>query len=667
MNDKMLSIKNAIRRPIVSMLGILLVVSMTAFLSVGIGQAYVANNTLKSIEDNFTTVALMAEKFRNQSNVTLQFGDVTKTQVTRQFPENVVEFLEELPEKYPDLVKEVSSPGLASAYIPALTVDFFTDHSYEDSVEKKSYTAPWARPSGTPYCCAIFEIELTEIGEPFAEEKYVEITKDQTKAVFETEYRAQLKGNITSVVALHEGFDDPTGRVLSINLHVKNFEELEKLDLKLGEKYLVYSYYYVDQVWKRGNDFVSCLVGDEIIYDENVYYISRDGTKSPANITEKTYIDENGETVTCTVEEYVERYSLPSMVHVPNGAEVFLASEDGAEWREQIENIEISEHAFPVIGVQKLGYITDFAREDARIVEGRDITAKELENGANVCVISETLAAINGISVGDTIALNYYIYDWSVEYQWYLHEGIGIIDPAPNFYTSTTGMAETESYKVVGLYRDSSEWNYTKGDIYSFTPNTIFVPYSSVTGSMDYSDQGMFRTYVLKNGCIDELQREVALAGFDGLFTYYDQGYEVISQNLFAYDEVAKQALAVGASSSLVLAALYFILFPLQQKKNVSIMYSLGAPRGRRMSYILGSNLCILLPGTLLGCVLSIGSWQYVSQAIYAAAETEAQITFEVETPLVLMIAAIQFVCMLTASLVLALLMAKDRKMHERK
>ena len=663
----MLSLKNTLRRPIVSALGILLVVSMTAFLSVGIGQAYVANNTLKSIEDNFTTVALMTEKFRNQSNVTLQFGDITKTQVTRQFPEKIVDFLEELPEKYPDIVKEVASPGLASAYIPSLTVDFFTDHSYENSVEKINYTAPWARPSGTPYCCAIFEIELTEIGELFAEENFVEITKDQTKAVFETEYRAQLKGNITSVVALHEGFDDPTGRELRVNLHVKSFEALDALDLKLGEKYLVYSYYYVDRVWKYGNDYVACLVGDEIIYDENLYYVSRDGTKTPANITEKTYIGENGETVTCTVEEYVERYSLPSMVRVPNGAEAFLASEEGAKWREQIENIEINEHAFPVIGVQKLGYITAFAREDARIVEGRDFTSKELEGGANVCVISETLAAMNGISVGDTIDLNYYLYDWSVEYQWYLNEGMGIIEPSANFHTSTTGMAEPETYKVVGLYRDSSEWNYTSGDNYSFTPNTIFVPYSSVTGSMDYSDQGMFRTYVLKNGTINELQREVALAGFDGLFVYYDQGYEVISQNLFAYDEVARQAMAVGISSSLVLAALYFILFPLQQKKNVSIMYSLGAERKRRIAYILGSNLCILLPSTLLGCLVSIGSWKYVSQAIYAAAETEAQITFEVETPLVLMIAAIQFVCMLTAALIVALLMAKDQKMHERR
>ena len=45
----MLSLKTTFRRPIVSALGILLVVSMTAFLSVGIGQAYAANNTLATI------------------------------------------------------------------------------------------------------------------------------------------------------------------------------------------------------------------------------------------------------------------------------------------------------------------------------------------------------------------------------------------------------------------------------------------------------------------------------------------------------------------------------------------------------------------------------------------------------------------------------------------
>ena len=93
----MLSIKNAIRRPIVSLLGIMLVVSMTGLLSFGIGQAYVADNQLKSIEEEFATDGLTTDKCRNQSTATLQFGDITETQFKRQFPVKVVIFLSEFP------------------------------------------------------------------------------------------------------------------------------------------------------------------------------------------------------------------------------------------------------------------------------------------------------------------------------------------------------------------------------------------------------------------------------------------------------------------------------------------------------------------------------------------------------------------------------------------
>ena len=663
----MLSIKNAIRRPIVSALGILLVVSMTAFLSVGIGQAYVANNTVNSIEYNFTTVALMTSKYRNQESVFLQFGDQTSTYTPRQFPEKLREWLSEAPDKYPDIVKEVSSPGLASAYIPSLNVDFFTDHSYEESVAKVSFSGAWPRPQGVPYTCGVLEIRLTEIGEPSQRETYIEYVDNLTKKKNETETTVQLKGIITSVIALHDGFNDPTNRDITVSLHVRNVEEFEALDLKIGENYLVYTTNYVDREWKYGNDYVSCLAGGTVNYEENIYYLTTDGTKIPSTVTEKTYINENGETVTCSVEEYEKRYLLPAITHIPEGADAFLASEEGAEWRELIETVAINEHTFPVIGVQKLGYIADFAREDARIVEGRDFLAKELESGANVCIISQTLAAKNGISVGDTIDMNYYIYDWNVPYQSYIKDGMGIVEPSAYYYTPTTGLAETECYTVVGLYRDNAEWSYAAGDVYSFTPNTIFVPHSSVTGSMDYSDQGMFRTYVLKNGSIDEFQKIVVSSGYEGLFAYYDQGYSVISESLFAYDEVAKMALTIGISSSAMLAVLYFILFPMQQKKNAVIMYSLGATRRKRMRYLLGSNLCILLPGTIIGCVLSLASWKLVNRALFAVADAQSYITFDIPASLLLSIAAIQFVCIFVIVILLSFMISKDRKMHERK
>ena len=662
----MLSIKTALRRPIVSLLGILLVVSMTAFLSVGIGQAIMAKDTLNSFENNFTTVALISGKFRQDYRKTYKFGDKTFSVIQRTIPEEISNWLDSMTKEHPDIVKDISSPGLASAYIPDLEVDFYTDHPYEGSIVSVSATAAYPRPYGMPYNCVVLEFKLSEIGDITTKETNLGLV-DNTRASFETETFVQLKGVVTTVVECNEGYGDLTNRSIILSVKIRNPEALENLDLKTGEKYLVFTNQFIDRIWKTGDDIVRFGIGETFTYDENVYYLHEDGTKTPLTDTSKTYIDENGETVTCTAEEYLERYSLPVISHVADGLDAFLASEAGAEWRAVLECMKINEHAFPVVGLQKLGYLAHFARGSARIVEGRDFSSKELEGGKKVCIISESLAAKNGISVGDTIDMNYYIYDLSIPYQDYIGAGKGIVEPTAYYYTSTTGLTDKETYKVIGLYRDDAEWSYVQGDLYAFTPNTIFVPESSVTGSMDYSDQGFFKTYVLENGTIDEFTKIVALAGYDELFVCYDQGYSVITNHLYEYNKVAMRALAVGISSSLVIAVLYFILFPMQQKKNVSIMYSLGASRKKRMSYLLSSNLCILLPGTLLGCVLSIVSCDLVSRALFAEAEVETYLDFAVGAPFLIFISAIQFVCIFALVVILAPFMTRDRKMSERK
>ncbi|MBO5702706.1 MAG: ABC transporter permease [Clostridia bacterium] len=663
----MLSIKNAFRRPIVSVLGILLVVAMVAFSCVAIGQASVATNTLNTLDENFTTIALITAKYRKSENFTWQGGgkDFTINATTSQLPEEVKNWLSEMPNDNTDTVKAVASPGLASAYIPDLEVDFFAEHDYEDSMAHRDPLAPYPSPAGAPYTCAVLEFKLNHIGEPTQTYVPLQIVGN---AVTQVEKRTNilLQGRITSAVGLHDGYKNPTGYYITVNLPLQNLEEFEGLDLTAGEKYIIYGIYYQDHEWSSGNKEIFFPIGNGEHYYENIYTVNTDGSMTPAPITEKSYINENGETVICSSEEYAERYSVPTIAHVPDGVEAFLASEEGAEWRTAIEHIEINSHAFPVIGVQKLGYIADFARENARIVEGRDFTQEELDSGERVCIISETLAAKNGIGVGDTIDMNYYIYDWSVPYQSYIKDGRGVVEPAPYFYTSTTGLTDKESYTIVGLYRDETEWTYVEGDLYSFTPNTIFVPESSVTGSMDYSDQAFFRTYVLKNGSVDEFQQMVADAGYDGLFVCYDQGYSVIAESLYAYDEVARRALTVGVSASLVLAVLYFILFPLQQKKNVMLMSTLGAPRKNRIAYILGSNLCILLPGTVLGLLLGIGAWQTVSSLLYSSVKAELYLSIDVNVPILLTISVIQFIFIFSVAAIFALLMTRDRKMYQR-
>ena len=294
----MLSIKTTLRRPIVSVLGILLIISMTAFLSVGIGQAIVAKDTLDSFEDNFTTVALVTGKFRQDYRQMFKFGDQTFSVMQRTLPEEISNWLDGAVKEYPDIVKAVSTPGLASAYIPDLEVDFYTDHPYEGSIVNVNGQAAYPRPYGMPYNCAVLEFELSEIGKITQKETNIGLV-DMTKAIFETETFVQLEGKVTTVVALNEGYGDLTGRNITLSVKIVNSEAIETLGLKAGEKYLVFTNQFIDRKWKTGEETVRFGIGETFTYDENVYYLHEDGTKSQVTDTSKTYIDENGETVTC--------------------------------------------------------------------------------------------------------------------------------------------------------------------------------------------------------------------------------------------------------------------------------------------------------------------------------------------------------------------------------
>ena len=225
-------------------------------------------------------------------------------------------------------------------------------------------------------------------------------------------------------------------------------------------------------------------------------------------------------------EEYIPDYRVPTMARLEGEAEDFLASEEGFLWRQALKEMEISNHGFPVLAVEKLGYQAAFVRGQTRIVEGRDFTEEERSGGSRVCILSESLAAANGLKVGDTIDLRYYGYDYNIAAQ---QESMSrTSSPSAAIYSRREGfLAETEKYRIVGLYRQNNAWR-NGDDPYGFTPNTVFVPKASVSGEMMTKKGGVYYSIVLQNGKkyeFEELQRE---AGYPDLFLCTDQGYSQI-------------------------------------------------------------------------------------------------------------------------------------------
>ncbi len=399
--------------------------------------------------------------------------------------------------------------------------------------------------------------------------------------------------------------------------------------------------------------------------DGEYAYIRHESGGYPTMDYTRYLTDENGNKLQITEEEYLERYQVPLIARLDGTVEAFLTSKEGALWQGQLECMQINYRTYPIIGVEKLGYIADFSRENARIVAGRDFTAEELANGAKVCILSETLAAANGLDLGDTIHPQFYNYDHDDPNQAFLSDGVGVIDPWAYRYTKNTQWAGTEEYTIVGLYRQNNAWGDVSENLYSFTPDTIFVPRSSVASDMDYANQGFFQTLVLQNGAVEAFRALFDDAGYEGLFVYYDQEYTTVVDTLMNYREVAQKAMIVGMVVYAVILLLFLLLFPGSQGKTLTVMTALGAKRGQKIWQVWIGSVGILLPGSLIGAVLGMLLWETVISRL--AGSIGESVTLEMEPSVLLGIAAAQLALALLLTLLLALPMSRNRGISKRK
>lgn len=594
------------------------------------------------------------------------------------------------------------------------------------------------------YAYTMLEIVLEEIGEP---EILVQkgTLEDGTEVSIPYEATVELVGNVESVVALQEGYEDPTGRTVRLSLVMPDKDSIDTLNLTIGERYLVYGTDYLDGEWalegmiseklnyqlkhpveirelnednfdyyseeelnlhisqtpggsvpiarywyKNDNEdeqwydtrgifvilfeeemkwhnSVLMTLKDETLFGslQQIEYSDGNGTYPVMNL-DRYITDENGNQEQITQEEYSALYSVPTIAHLTGSVEEFLASEEGALWAEKLEQTQVNYQAFAVIGVEKMGYIADFARETARIVEGRDFTAEELESGAKVCIISESLAAANGLSIGDTISPRFYNYDYNDPYQGFLADGKGVVNPSAYSFTANTEWAgDAEEYVIVGLYRQDNAWCDVSANLYSFTPNTIFAPKTSISSDMDYGTQGLFQTLVLHNGAIEEFRAIVDQAGYPDLFVFYDQEYTTISDSLQNYREVAQRAMLVGVAVYAVILTLFLLFYPGSQGKALATMTALGTQRKYKFAHVFMSGTGILIPGTVIGSALGMLLWQEMIDMIAGTVDTA--VTLEMDVGIFLQIALSQLLLALVLTALIAIPMARTKGLSKRK
>ena len=288
----------------------------------------------------------------------------------------------------------------------------------------------------------------------------------------------------------------------------------------------------------------------------------------------------------------------------------------------------INSRSFGVMTTNDLTGIPAFHLGNMFIPEGRMITEEEYASGAKVCMISTDLAKLQGWNVGDKIDFSFY------EYNNFVNATIWGSRLSPRYtYTDPDHFFDNGEYEIVGTYnvRPLTGTSAVSASAVSVPWNTIYIPEKSLENAPAEEDRpvtGALLTIWLENGKIEpfiERMNELGITGakqgdYEARFTFYDQGYSRIQPSLEALSGTA-ELLLILSSSLLVIAALLLAFFYAQsQKQSIGTMRLLGCSKARAFVAVMLSALIIAVTGALIGAAIGHALTASVGGSIMANA-----------------------------------------------
>lgn len=533
-------------------------------------------------------------------------------------------------------------------------------------------------------------------------------------------FAVKLKGTVTQVLSLQESWRDPVGSTLWLTLTVPTQASLDALALEAGEEYIAYGMDYYDdhkyfvalmsskfrhvdfenfdpallelpteeekERYKNNKNLDVVMLYDKVPLEQwqyeclnavsmsmeidggiILYNVIRDENGVLQDVVAESdieYTSADGEEHSIPREEYLQKFSVPTIAKLTGSVEEFLDSAAGAQWQETIGYDKVNNHGFAIIGVEEIDTVAAFALGRAEISEGREFTPEEVANGQRVCIVHQLVASNSGLKVGDTVTLSFYATDYSLPFQRQRTNGLDLLRPAASLYYKDNPILETAEYTIVGFWKGTA-WPWTADNPYNYTANTVFVPDSSVQVPMELRNNITAVSVLLENGSINQFHDLARSAGYAGRFKYTDQDYSKIATNFHNYTDLAQQILTVGLVIYVMLMMLFLLLYPLARRKAVWTMQSLGCTYYQRFAHVLIASMSIVVPATALGGFVGYSLWERVVAALQTTAESS--IALQLAPEALAQIAAAQLVMALIFNILVAVLVAAPRSIASRR
>ena len=619
------------RRPVKAAFGALLLALAGVILALSGGQFWAAARTRAGVEATYTTVAVVTGGDKPT-------GDSDPSLASASAAWEAARFLEQPEQQNWSIIRSRPRVGLVSGYSPGLNplLDLYNFRSYDGGETMDS--APDA-----PYTYFILEV--------LAEEVQERQDPPQEGASY-SESTWSISGQVLGVYGLQQGLRDPTGWQTDIRFTQYYSDGDAPMRPEAGKRYLLLACTYDDTEWEErcgiaaeilwqtnvqldpwSLDIKNNLIRydqrtrqEEQVLDETLQELPPDapGYRDPTTGAEVFSLSMNAadhlrtnvvrysgmmETLapdgdsglwTMQTVDY-GRYDLPSIQELPEGVTAQEVIDSTSSWRMAMESIQTNNHSVPVLAVDSVEGMLEFASGRTQITQGRSISQEEYRDGAAVCLISEILARENGLNVGDSLPLSLYEDDPGLPPIYARFQES--CNPRASVFVTQEGFRQETEYTIIGLYRQSSEWVTTPT---SFTPNSVFVPEKSVTCRTVTGSCGVWSSLVLQNGTIDQMEARLAENGLGGVVTYYDQGYSEIVESLDGFSRVSRTVLWVGLALWVVVLAAYCVLFPLQEGKTALRMWTLGTVKRDITGSIWLSSAAVAVIGTVIALAVSI-------------------------------------------------------------
>ena len=643
------------RRPVKAAFGALLLALAGVILALSGGQFWAAVRTRARVEATYTTVAVVTGGDEPA-------GDSDPSLASASAAWEAARFLEQPEQQNWSIIRSRPRVGLVSGYSPGLKplLDLYNFRSYNGDETMDS--APDA-----PYTYFILEVLVTD-----ALERH---DRPQEGASY-SESTWSISGQVQGVYGLQQGLRDPTGWQADIRFTQYYSDGDVPVRPEAGKRYLLLACTYDDTEWEE-----RCGIAAEILWDTNVRldpwsldiennlirYDQRTrqeeqvldetlrelppdapGYRDPTTGAEVFNLSMNAadhlrtnvvrysgplETLapdgdsglwTMQTVDYTQ-YNLPSIQELPDGVTAQEVIDSTSSWRMAMESIQTNNHSVPVLAVDSVEGMLEFASGRTQITQGRSISQEEYHDGAAVCLISETLARESGLDVGDTLPLSLYEDDPGLPPIYARFQES--CNPRASVFVPQEGFRQETEYTIIGLYRQSSEWVTSPT---SFTPNSVFVPEKSVNCQTVTGSCGVWSSLVLQNGTIDQMEARLAENDLGGTVTYFDQGYSDIVESLDGYTRVSRTVLLVGLALWTVVLAAYCVLLPMQEGKTALRMWTLGAKRRDIAGQIWRPSALMAAAGTVIALAVSIPGMSWATDKIQAL--TGSDLTLKVST-----------------------------------